>query len=301
MRRTVLTLASVASALPLACRRQSVLQLSLMTVALLLACLALAEQPAEGHAGHLGGTPPAWNPQVPSGFTFDQVADIGSAGTDMEIVPSSGRLFAADQSGYVVSVDHATGDKRRVLDITSLTPGDTNGERGLHSILAHPDFAENGWLYVAYTRRTMGGVAVHNRISRFTWDATSQTFPKSSEVLVRKYPSRQRRRQPLRFRHGVCRRQAFRVHGRPLRAGHPCARLGEARTVPRLPVRQDPQVQPRRLDPHYQPLLPNAKGRREGHLGQGAAQPHPRRLPAGDRQAVVHRHRQQALERFGRL
>src|SRR5215212_12010817 len=189
MRRAVLTLASVASAVLLACRRQSVLQLSLMTVAVLLACLALAEQSAEGHAGHLGGTPPAWNPQVLSGFTFDQVADIGSAGTDMEIVPSSGRLFAADQSGYVVSVDHATGDKRRVLDITSLTPGDTNGERGLHSILADPNFAENGWLYVAYTRRTMGGVAVHNRISRVTWDATSQTFPTSSEVLVRKYPS----------------------------------------------------------------------------------------------------------------
>ena len=165
------------------------MQLSLMTVAVLLACLALAEQSAEGHAGHLGGTPPAWDPQVLSGFTFDQVADIGSAGTDMEIVPSSGRLFAADQSGYVVSVGHATGDKLRVLDITSLTPGDTNGERGLHSILAHPNFAENGWLYVAYTRRTMDGVAIHNRISRFTWDAGSQTFPKSSEVLVRKYPS----------------------------------------------------------------------------------------------------------------
>src|SRR5215207_7616708 len=189
MRRTVLRLASVASAVLLACRRQSVLQLSLMTVAVLLACLALAEQSAEGHAGHLGGTPPAWNPQIPSGFTFDQVADIGSAGTDMEIVNSSGRLFAADQSGYVVSVDHASGDQRRVLDITSLTPDDTNGERGLHSILAHPDFDNNGWLYVAYTRRTMGGIAIHNRISRFTWNAASRTFPTSSEVLVRKYPS----------------------------------------------------------------------------------------------------------------
>jgi Glucose / Sorbosone dehydrogenase len=133
------------------------LQLSLMTVTVLLACLALAEQPAEGHAGHLGGTPPAWDPQVPSGFTFDQVADIGSSGTEMEIVNSSGRLFAADQSGYVVSVGHASGDQRRVLDIISLTPDDTHGERGLHSILADPNFAENGWLYVAFTRRTISG------------------------------------------------------------------------------------------------------------------------------------------------
>ena len=189
MRRTVLSLASVASTVLLACGRRSVLQLSLMTVAVLLACLALAQQPVEGHAGHLGSTPPPWDPQVPSGFTFDQVADIGEAGTDMEIVNSSGRLFAADQSGYVVSVEHASGDQRRVLDITSLTPGDTRGERGLHSILAHPNFDENGWLYVAYTRRTMGGIAIHNRISRFTWDAASKTFPVSSEVLVRKYPS----------------------------------------------------------------------------------------------------------------
>src|SRR5215203_641532 len=177
MRRTVLSLASVASTVLLACGRRSVLQLSLMTVAVLLACLALAQQPVEGHAGHLGSTPPPWDPQVPSGFTFDQVADIGEAGTDMEIVNSSGRLFAADQSGYVVSVGHASGDKQRVLDITSLTPDDTRGERGLHSILAHPNFDENGWLYVAYTRRTMGGTAIHNRISRFTWDAASKTFP----------------------------------------------------------------------------------------------------------------------------
>jgi glucose/arabinose dehydrogenase len=35
----------------------------------------------------------------------------------------------------------------------------------------------------------MDGVAIHNRISRFSWDATSRTFPKSSEVLVRRYPS----------------------------------------------------------------------------------------------------------------
>jgi glucose/arabinose dehydrogenase len=168
---------------------KSVLPLTLIIVTVLLAYLALAGQPVEGHAGHLGGTPPAWNPQVPSGFTFDQVADIGSAGTDMEILNSSGKLFAADQSGYVVSVDHASGDQRQVLDITSLTPDDTHGERGLHSILAHPNFDENGWLYVAYTRRTMGGMAIHNRISRFTWDAASRTFPTSSEVLVRKYTS----------------------------------------------------------------------------------------------------------------
>jgi glucose/arabinose dehydrogenase len=117
------------------------------------------------------------------------VADIGAAGTDMEIVNSNDRLFAADQSGFVKSVDPASGDQRRVLDITTLTPGDTDGERGLHSILAHPNFGKNGWLYVAYTRRTMNGVEIHNRISRFTWDADLQKFPTSSEVLVRKYPS----------------------------------------------------------------------------------------------------------------
>jgi glucose/arabinose dehydrogenase len=169
--------------------RRSVIQASLITAAVILAYLVLAAQPVEGHAGHLGSTPPVWDPQVPDGFTFDQVADIGEAGTDMEIVNSSGMLFAADQSGYVVSVRHTSGDQQRVLDITSLTPDDTNGERGLHSILADPNFAENGRLYVAYTRRSMEGVAIHNRISRFTWDAALQTFPTSSEVLVRKYPS----------------------------------------------------------------------------------------------------------------
>jgi glucose/arabinose dehydrogenase len=169
--------------------RRSVLPLASMILAVLLAYLTLAAQPAEGHAGHLGGTPPPWDPQVPSGFTFEQVADVGSAGTDMEIANSSGKVFAADQSGYVKSVDPGSGTERRVLDITALTPDDTEGERGLHSILAHPNFDENGWLYVAYTRRTMDGVEIHNRISRFTWDTGSRTFPASSEVLVRKYPS----------------------------------------------------------------------------------------------------------------
>jgi glucose/arabinose dehydrogenase len=172
---------------------RSVLPLASMILAVLLSCLAVVAQSAEGqptrHAGHLGGNPPPWNPQVPRGFTFDQVADIGSAGTDMEIVAPSGKLFAADQAGYVQLVDPASGNQRRVLDITTLTPDDTKGERGLHSILSHPDFNKNGWLYVAYTHRTMDGVEVHNRISRFTWNVQSHDFPLSSELLIREYPS----------------------------------------------------------------------------------------------------------------
>lgn len=59
----------------------------------------------------------------------------------------------------------------------------TNGERGLQTVLPHPDFATNGYLYVYRTEMLDPGCALdyvdgpQNRLSRFTVDIDSSGVP----------------------------------------------------------------------------------------------------------------------------
>ncbi len=86
-------------------------------------------------------------------------AGIGFA-TALDFAPD-GRLFVAEKNGAVRYVSKDGQVSGQVLRLDNI---DTRGERGLLGLALDPNFADNGYLWVFYTRRN----ALINRVSRFT-------------------------------------------------------------------------------------------------------------------------------------
>ena len=80
-------------------------------------------------------------------FETTVVAFVGSA-TDLDFLPD-GRMLVATKLGQVRIVDDGTVLPTPALDISAAVC--TEVERGLSGLTVHPDFAENGWVYVFYT------------------------------------------------------------------------------------------------------------------------------------------------------
>jgi glucose/arabinose dehydrogenase len=111
---------------------------------------------------------------VPKGFTKAEGWVSGlSFATAMAQLPD-GRLLVAQQGGQL-----------RLVKNGQLVPGalasftvDSAGERGLIGVAVHPNFSENGWVYVHYTAVDNGP---HGRISRVTMIGDAAA---GEEVLV---------------------------------------------------------------------------------------------------------------------
>lgn len=113
----------------------------------------------------------------PAGFEWKPVAiglynptDIQNAGDD------SGRLFVLEQNGKIRIVQNGQLQFEPFLDITDRVDDGSN-EQGLLGLAFHPDFADNGFFYVNYTKQ--GGDTV---IARFT--ASGNTANANSEVKL---------------------------------------------------------------------------------------------------------------------
>lgn len=111
--------------------------------------------------------------QLPEGFQQQQLVD-GLNPVTMAFAPD-GRLFLAEKDGRILIVENDTLREQPFVSIEV----DTYNERGLSGIALHPDFVQNGYVYVFYT--VNGGN--FNRISRFR--ALSNTArPGSEEILL---------------------------------------------------------------------------------------------------------------------
>jgi glucose/arabinose dehydrogenase len=122
---------------------------------------------------HFGGTR-----AMPSGFTRNTSFVTGlSNATALAQLPD-GRLLIAQQGGTLL-VRQSNGAAIGTMLTLSV---DSQGERGLLGVTPHPNFANNGFIYVYYTT-TSGGV--HNRISRFTVGGNTA----SSEVQIANLPA----------------------------------------------------------------------------------------------------------------
>jgi len=103
-----------------------------------------------------------------SGAKTTQVVDAAAASsvvasglrepTDFQFLPD-GRILVAEKGGRLRIVDDGVVSKRPVGRLPVLT----QGERGLDGLAVDPDFADNGYIYVAYT--TLGG---RDRLARLT-------------------------------------------------------------------------------------------------------------------------------------
>ena len=124
---------------------------------------------------HFAGSVP-----LPRGFTRDEAWVTGLAGSTAFAQAPDGRIFVNQQEGTI-----------RVIKNGVLLPApfatmtvDSTAERGLLGIAVHPDFANNGYVYV-YSTRIDGGS--HNRISRFT--AVGDVAAAGSELTLVDLPN----------------------------------------------------------------------------------------------------------------
>ncbi len=102
---------------------------------------------------------------------FSQPTDITNAGDD--------RMFIVERAGRIkVIVDWGTTLGTPFLNITSQVSDDPN-ERGLLGLEFHPDYANNGYFYVNYTKGNGD-----TRISRFSVSATDPNIADASSELV---------------------------------------------------------------------------------------------------------------------
>ena len=111
--------------------------------------------------------------QPPVGFQQEKIAD-GLNPTDLARA-ADGRLFITQKDGTVRLVRDGALQPAPLLQI----PVDHQNERGLGSILLHPDFDTNGWFYLYYTVPNEN----RNRLSRFVANGDLAS-PDSEEILL---------------------------------------------------------------------------------------------------------------------
>ena len=101
-------------------------------------------------------------------------------------------IVAAKEGQIVVFEDPDNSDVR--IEIANMkTKLCTNGPRGVYSILPHPDFATNRFLFMWYTSYIINCptdpvLGPRNRLSRFTLNATSLEIMIDSEVVLLQTP-----------------------------------------------------------------------------------------------------------------
>ncbi|MGD8832957.1 MAG: PQQ-dependent sugar dehydrogenase, partial [Pseudomonadales bacterium] len=101
-------------------------------------------------------------------------------------VPGENRLAVVQQSGQLRAFDDApdTATSQLVLDVSARIS--FSGERGLLGLAFDPDFEQNRYFYVY---QSMAGIAPPgvnhvSRVSRFTWDAGTDTAVLASEKVI---------------------------------------------------------------------------------------------------------------------
>ncbi len=116
---------------------------------------------------------------------FDSPVDLKNAGDD--------RLFVVEQGGdiEIIQADGSV-NATSFLDISgNISSG---GERGLLSVAFHPDYSNNGFFFVNYTRQDGG-----TRISRFSVDPSNPDLAlPASELIILEYS------QPFSNHNGGC-------------------------------------------------------------------------------------------------
>ncbi|GAB3245037.1 PQQ-dependent sugar dehydrogenase [Chitinimonas naiadis] len=96
---------------------------------------------------------------VPAGFSKNEAWVSGLNNATAIAQAPDGRLFVAQQNGALRIVKNGVLLSAPFHQFTV----NASGERGLIGVAIHPDFANNGWVYVYYTTDSGGA---HNRISR---------------------------------------------------------------------------------------------------------------------------------------
>src|SRR2546425_6986746 len=102
---------------------------------------------------------------VPAGFAESVVATGLNSPTTMAVAPD-GRVFVALQNGNVRIVKDGVLLPTPFVNVRE----DSSDERGLLGITFDPDFAQNHYVYLYYTKKDNAPLVAHNVVSRFVAD-----------------------------------------------------------------------------------------------------------------------------------
>lgn len=97
----------------------------------------------------------------------------------------SGRLFAIEQTGFVLIVENGEFNPLPFLDISTIIPDNVYhggySEQGLLGIAFHPDYEENGIFFISYTDINGDGVIARYNVQP---DNPNQANPNSAHILL---------------------------------------------------------------------------------------------------------------------
>lgn len=133
---------------------------------------------------------------VPSGFVDEGVIDIDAiTGMFVPNPRNNGKpmLLLSSKEGEINALENpdSSDESIQVADMSSLLC--TNGERGLQTMLPHPDFKSNRHIFMYYSRKVNNcpedaSNGPSNRLSRFTMSATTLQIDFSSELVLLETP-----------------------------------------------------------------------------------------------------------------
>jgi hypothetical protein len=87
-------------------------------------------------------------------------------------------MILNDKNGKIHVVENPDESQENLEILNMSSEICTNGERGLQSVIPHPNFEQNRWLYAFYTKFRTGCLEDEvngpwNVVARFTMDATT--------------------------------------------------------------------------------------------------------------------------------
>ena len=96
---------------------------------------------------------------------------------------NSNRVFVVEQKGKIMSFSNQADVKSATVFFDIVKKVDSGGEKGLLGLAFHPDYKNNGYFYVNYTRSS----PLETIISRFkvSLSNTGSADPASEEILLR--------------------------------------------------------------------------------------------------------------------
>ncbi len=127
-------------------------------------------------------------PQFPDGFASHTITEVYGSPTDLAWLGDD--LLIAAQEGWVYRLKGAdpAAEPQQILDVSARVG--KGPEQGLLGVMPDPDFAENRFIYVYYTRARESGhcdvlpANCHNRVARFTMGADGVLDRKSELPLI---------------------------------------------------------------------------------------------------------------------
>ena len=102
-------------------------------------------------------------------------------------------MIVAAKEGQIVVFENPDNSDVKIQVANMFPKLCTNGPRGVYSILPHPEFATNRWLYMWYTHYIINCptdtvLGPRNRLSRFTMNGTTLEIMMNTEVVLLQTP-----------------------------------------------------------------------------------------------------------------